>query len=343
MADVVWTHDGFIKTMVEEELLAPLNEAFERMQVDLDDVPAGMLAYGLFDGQYYFAPRDHSQMVTYVNTTLLENEGIEMPGDDWTWEQALDIARDVTKRDATGNITQSGISKSINWLPNWHAFAVGLGGYPLVNAETKQAEFSRPETIEAIRTILDLMKEGVIMNEYIDPQGLFDKGEAAFFFGVRPHLGTVTAWAETSGFEFDLLPFPELPKGRAIGSGTSGYAANAHSKHLEEATNFAAFLLTYDGHKAFAENMLDAVPLLKSVQSEAFWKEVPQLEGKNAEAYVKYQESTIDRVTDIYLNVAAQQEAAGFGALLGAYIDGEKSLEDILQEVDLKVNGYQSK
>ncbi|WP_274362884.1 ABC transporter substrate-binding protein [Paenibacillus thermotolerans] len=341
--DIYWLPDGFVNMFKEQGLLAPLNDAFDRMQVDLSDVSEGMLSYGLFDGQYYFSPRDHSQMVTFVNKTLLENEGFEMPQDGWTWEEFVDISRAVTKKDANGNVIQTGNAGDVNWLPNWTAFALGLGGYPLANEETRLADFSRPETVEAFRTVLDLMKEGVMANEYAESYPKFEEGKAAFFFGVRPHVGLVVNAAQANGFDWDVISFPVLPKQHAIGSGTSGYGVYPGTKHLEDATDFAAYLLTKEGHKAFSGNMLGAVPVLKSLQQESYWKEQPELEGKNVDAFMKYIEFNVPRVTDLYLNAAGQAETALFGNLFAPYMKGEKSLEDICKELDEKVNALQKK
>lgn len=341
MPDVFWLWDGYVRNMYDEGLLAPLDEAMARQNVDLGDIPAGMLSYGLFDGHYYFAPRDHSQMVTFVNRTLLENEGFEMPGDDWTWDEFVEISRAVTKRDAAGNVIQSGLALNINSIPNWTAIADGFGGQ-LFDQAANRMTLSKPETVAAFKNVLDLMKEGVFANEYADEKPDFNAGEAAFFFSVRPATANVVSSAEASGFEWDVLPFPEMPAKRAIGSGTSGYGVNPDSKHLAEATDFAAFLMTYDGHKAFSGNMLGAVPLLKSLQAEDYWREFPEVKGKNVEAFIKYSEANVDRVTDILLKKEAGDQAEVFGNRFSEYMDGEKSLEDILTELDELINGLQN-
>lgn len=83
------------------------------------------------------------------------------------------------------------------------------------------------------------------------------------------------------------------------------------------------------------------VPVLKSLQLETYWKEMPELKGKNVDAFMKYIEFNVPRVTDLYLNAAGQAETALFGNIFAAYMKGEKSLEDILKELDEKVNALQ--
>ncbi|MCQ6557248.1 ABC transporter substrate-binding protein [Paenibacillus mendelii] len=336
MPDVVWLSDGHVRTFYEQGIAAPLNDAFERMGVDLNDVNPAMISYGAIDGNYYFAPRDLSHMIVFVNKTLLEQEGIPMPTDGWTWDQFVDIVKQVTKKNEVGETIQYGVDFQFNWLPNYIAFAQAAGG-DYLNRETMKLQFSDPKVIEGLSMYSDLIKEGYAFNPFTPSPNSFAEGKVAFLYGVRPHANSVNDWSKAINFQWDLVTLPRTPVKYAVGSGTSGYAANAKSKHLEEATDFVASLLTPEAHKAFglAGN---AVPLLKSLTEDPYWRNIPET-GKNDDAYVAHPESDVGRDTDILLPAEAGWKIVGLlNDAFTKYLNGQSSLEDALKVVDEQVN-----
>jgi len=336
MPDVVWLSDGHVRTFYEQGIAAPLNDAFDRVGVDLNDVNPAMLSYGSIDGNYYFAPRDLSHMVVFANKTLLEQEGVPMPTDGWTWDQFVDIVKQVTKKNDSGETTQYGVDFNFNWLPNYIAFAQAAGG-DYLNRETMKLQFSDPKVIEGLNMYANLIKEGYAFNPFTPSPNTFHEGKAAFYFGVRPHANSIKDAAKAKNFQWDLVTLPVTPVKYAVGSGTSGYAANAKSKHLEEATDFVASLLTPEAHKAFglAGN---AVPLLKSLVSDPYWRNIPE-EGKNDDAYVAHPENDVGRDTDVLLPAAAGTKIVGLlGEAFAKYFNGQTSIEDALKSVDEQIN-----
>ncbi|MCQ6560027.1 ABC transporter substrate-binding protein [Paenibacillus mendelii] len=336
MPDVVWLADAHVRSFYEQGVVAPLNDAFDRMSVDLNDVNPAMLSYGAIDGNYYFAPRDLSHMVVFTNKTLLEQEGIPMPTDGWTWDQFVDIVKQVTKKNDAGETTQYGVDFNFNWLPNYIAFAQAAGG-DYLNRETMKLQFSDPKVIEGLNMYANLIKEGYALNPFTPSPNNFAEGKAAFFFHVRPGANSVKDWAKAKNFQWDVVTLPVTPVKYAVGSGTSGYAANAKSKHLEEATDFVASLLTAEPHKAFGMAG-NAVPVLKSLVSDPYWRNIPE-EGKNDDAYIAHPENDVGRDTDVLLPAAAGSKLSNLLAdAFIKYFNGQASLEDALKVVDEQTN-----
>lgn len=64
---------------------------------------------GQLDGIQYALPREVEPTLMFVNKTLLEKENIEMPKNDWTWNDFYEICKKVTKdTDGDGKIDQFG-------------------------------------------------------------------------------------------------------------------------------------------------------------------------------------------------------------------------------------------
>src|SRR5690606_11248917 len=63
----------------------------------------------MYEGDLYQLPRDFNAANMYFNTQLLEEAGLEMPGEDWTREDFLEYARAMT------GIGEAGDSFGYGW------------------------------------------------------------------------------------------------------------------------------------------------------------------------------------------------------------------------------------
>jgi len=105
----------------------------------------------------------------YYNLDLLDEAGIEPPSNDpdevWGWDEFLDIARQLTVDtngkhpgeagfDAT-NVERWGVNWPTWWIP-LHA-AVQSNGADWVDSETQKIVLDKPEAMEALQRVADLM------------------------------------------------------------------------------------------------------------------------------------------------------------------------------------------
>lgn len=58
------------------------------------------LRSGQANGSQYALPHESVPTIMFVNKTLLEENGIEMPGNDWTWDDFYGICTQVTDVDS---------------------------------------------------------------------------------------------------------------------------------------------------------------------------------------------------------------------------------------------------
>ncbi len=130
------------------------------------------------DGKWYGIGSCWVAPHIYYNADIFEKEGITPPSNDpeeaWTWDQFLEIARQLTI-DVNGNHPgDSGFDRdnmerwAIQW-PTWsiplHAAIASNGGHWL-NQETGLIELDRPEATEALQKVADLM-----LVENVSPRG----------------------------------------------------------------------------------------------------------------------------------------------------------------------------
>lgn len=89
-------------------------------QEDFDDLVNASKTAVTWNNQKWAAPLNESNVVLYYNKEMFAEEGIEPAktlDESWTFEQLLDAAEKLTKRDGDGNITRYGLLPTM-FTPN---------------------------------------------------------------------------------------------------------------------------------------------------------------------------------------------------------------------------------
>ncbi|MBP1988480.1 ABC transporter substrate-binding protein [Paenibacillus eucommiae] len=338
LGDVFQVLDTQLQNFVANKILYPLDDYLSANQFKFDDIYPAMLRLSQVDGKTYILPRDYNHIVIYVNTTLLKNEGIPMPGNDWKWDDFVNILKQTTKKDSSGQFIQGGPIVDPFFEAQWTGIVRGHNG-SLVDEENKKVTLSDPKVLQSLKEYFDLFKEGYMFDAWSKelPKVDWTEGKSAFMIAVRPGIMSIEEWAATAGFEWDVLPFPELPERRAVGSGMSGYGVFAKSKHTEEAAALVSFITSEEGQKQF-ETSGNSIPVLKSMANSQVWRDLP-VPGKNMDAFVIYPEADVvsELITELPLEVASivrSKLREGFNK----YIDNSSSLEDAMKAVDEQAN-----
>lgn len=106
--------------------------------------PENTLQGAIFDGKLYGIPNEVSIYGCYVNKKMFADAGLDADKDfPTTWEQMRDVAEKLTKRDASGKLTQQGFdfdwSSSVWMYLEWGAMVRQLGGSEL-KLDTPEAQ-----------------------------------------------------------------------------------------------------------------------------------------------------------------------------------------------------------
>lgn len=286
LPDIVWLPALQVKAFAEKRILLDLSQCLADNHLDTEDIYPSMLALGQFQGRQYMVPRDYNHLVTYYNADMFSKAGIALPTNDWTWEDAVAAARSLTVKDASGKTTQYGIQGD-NF--DWWAVAVpairGFGGD--VISSTGDIVVDSDEAAKGIDALYQLVKDGIATNEFEQPVETVANGTAAMTFGVRPAVSGIEE--EVAGkFKWDAVAFPKFPTKRSVGTGTSGYAVAATSKHPQEACQLLSFIDSTPGQQVFSKTG-NAVPVLKSLASDPGWRSVPRPDF-NQDAFTAFPE-----------------------------------------------------
>lgn len=221
-----------------------------------------VLQTGQYEGRQYALPYESNPKLMFVNKTLLEKEGIAMPGNDWTLDEFYDICKKVTKdSDGDGMIDQYGYY-NYTWLD-----AVNGYNLQLFNEKGTESYLNRDEVKEALIFMQNLNR---LNRGYAVTAGDFDMGKVVFapmpFSQYRAYKPYPWSIKKYSTFEWDCVRMP-VAKGKKHVSEVSSLlmAISAKSSHSEAAWVFLK-MLTYD--EISQQELLEysqGIPSLKSV------------------------------------------------------------------------------
>lgn len=107
-----------------------------------------------FDGKLYSVARDVTSMVMYLNTKMFADAKVDLPKEDWTVNDFLDIAKKLTKVE-NGKPTQWGyyFAKYEDTMYDW----LLINGGDYASADGKKSMMGTPETKAGLQFMQDLI------------------------------------------------------------------------------------------------------------------------------------------------------------------------------------------
>lgn len=232
-----------------------------------EDFVPGALAAMQLEGQTFAYPLSVEVSALRYNREIFESAGIPLPEIDWTIDQFVDALQQLDRFD--GDYT-------IPFMPrpaqdsDWLLLIAAYGGLPLdFRVEPMTWDFTAPETVDAIRQVLDLAKAGLI-----DYQQL-----GTFNFGGGGGFGSPLESASFSGWEdvntMPMMGYVNYPRGgryrvMSLGNIGGGYIS-ADTLNPEACYRWIAFVAD---HPELVPNMMPARlsviedPLVAAAQGE---------------------------------------------------------------------------
>ncbi len=210
-------------TLIEEDAIV----AFEDL-ITTDDERAWLNGfYPAFmensrtGGKTYGVPFQRSTPVLYWNKEAFREAGLDPETPPATWDDMVAFGKKLTKRDASGNVTQWGLRIPTSGFPYW--LFQGLSTQNdvfLMNADGNRTFFDDPRVIEAVQFLVDLStKHGVMAPGIVEwgttPKAFFERNTAMMWTTT----GNLTNVRENAPFEFGVAM---LPANKRRGAPTGG-------------------------------------------------------------------------------------------------------------------------
>ncbi len=202
-------------TLIDEEAIVPF-----------DDFPTAsffpaFMKNSQTGGKTWGIPFQRSTIVLYWNKELFKDAGLDPGKPPATWSEQVDYAKKLTKRDASGNVTQWGVQVPSSGFPYWlfQGFTT-QNDVLLMNDAGTETYFDKPAVVEALQYWVDLSQRHKVMAPGViewgtTPKDFFEKKTAMMWTTT----GNLTNVKTNAKFDFGVAM---LPAGKHRGSPTGG-------------------------------------------------------------------------------------------------------------------------
>ncbi len=231
---MVQMFDLATQVLIDLNAVTPMQDFIDKDKYDISDYEANVLAYYSVGNRLYGMPFNTSNPIVYYNKDAFKAAGLDPDKPPRTYAEVMDYARKLTKKDASGKVTQYGFSMAIyGWF--LEQLLAASGGLYLDNnngraARATKATFNTPEGVKVMAWWKEGVDAGVFGNfgrPTADTQKAFDAQQTAMIIestaGLRARLDAAKGKFELgTGF----LPRPDedsFKKSGTIIGGASVY------------------------------------------------------------------------------------------------------------------------
>jgi multiple sugar transport system substrate-binding protein len=219
-----------LRLFAAKDIIHPLDDWIERDAAKLDfadylaDVNPIFMEGGSYKGVQYGIPLVFNMMSIWYNPRIFEENGIDRPSEDWTYDDFLEIAQALTKPP-----DQFGYVEWLGWFTGItpHAFAY----------------VTDPAFIEMMQFRQDLIHKYKVSPEVAMgdvPRQKFFTNRVAFV----PDMRNMVLEGVSAGFtDWDTIRWPQKYDKKYV-VGTGFYGIPRESRHAEEAWEFMSTIIT---------------------------------------------------------------------------------------------------
>ncbi|MGN6096622.1 MAG: ABC transporter substrate-binding protein [Bosea sp. (in: a-proteobacteria)] len=210
-------------TLIDEEAIVPFDD-FIKTEDDkkwLAGFYPGFMENSQTGGKTWGIPFQRSTIVLYWNKELFKEAGLDPEKPPQTWAEHLAFAQKLTKRDASGNVTQWGTQIPSSGFPYWLFQALTTEADAiLMNPTGDTTYYDKPGVVEALQYWVDLAQ-----TYKVHPPGIVDWGTTPKdFFEKKVAMiwtttGNLTNVRTNAKFPFGVAM---LPANKRRGSPTGG-------------------------------------------------------------------------------------------------------------------------
>ena len=231
--DAIVPFDELIKTADDRKWLASFYPAF------MENSQTGGKTWGI--------PFQRSTVVLFYNKDAFKEAGLDANKPPATWTEMREYAQKLTKRDASGNVTQWGVQIPSSGFPYWLFQGLVIeNGTNLMNQAGTQVYYDKPEVVGALSYWLDLV------NKYkVHPPGIVEWGTTPKDFFERKvammwtTTGNLTNVKNNAKFDFGVAMLPaEKRRGSPTGGGNFYIFKKSTPAQREAAFKFIKWMTT---------------------------------------------------------------------------------------------------
>jgi len=250
-------------TFAEIGMLEPLDEFINQEVVfSREDYYAKALEAGSYNNDQFAMPFEIVPTFMIVNDSLLNENGLKMPSNEWTLESFMDISEELTKDSNNDNIIDQYGSVGFEWD---HAYYAENGDFfNGSKAVDIYDENKLKNAIDFTKSLYQLNRGHIVSNKEFS-QGLvgFKPFSLAEFRAYKPYPYKIKKY---SNFNWEAIPFPVKEGNRSqakLYTVQLGMSSRSNDKDLS--WEFIQFMTSNDQVQQMVWDYTYALPTKKSV------------------------------------------------------------------------------
>ncbi|MFJ3047075.1 ABC transporter substrate-binding protein [Herbaspirillum chlorophenolicum] len=223
-------------TLIDENAIVPI-DGLANDKPWIDGFYKGFMENSQTGGKTWGVPFQRSTIVMYYNKNLFKEAGLNPDKAPATWTDMVEAAKKLTKRDASGNVSQWGVKIPSTGFGYWMFQAMTASNDTiLMNSAGTKTYFDKPGAVQALQHWVDLAAKDKVM-----PSGTIEWGTTPKDFleqkaaMVWTTTGNLTNIRSNASFPFGVAM---LPGNKHPGSPTGGgnfYVFNKTSPEQQKA------------------------------------------------------------------------------------------------------------
>ncbi len=295
------------QTYADKDLIAPLDDLIKRDNFS-GPYPEGYQAVDdstIRNGKRYLVPLQAGTMVMFYLKKPFDDAGIPYPTDDWTFEEFIELAQQLTVE--KDGVKQYGLQANGSWFRDIaYIRSTGLQEFDAL-IDPKKVQFNQPEIVD----IIQLMAQDVFYSMGIAPSPADTSGgantfqvgscamkyEGAWFF---PNLNSPELRESGTALPFDVVLMPKYTDEGRPHRGWSEGVVVMKTDQVEAAWGFASFMGGDEGNQLYSEISGRVPSNFNAIQS--FW--IPMIKERfgveNGQAFVEaFKRAEVDVVSGV--------------------------------------------
>lgn len=323
-ADVYGTAIETFQAFSSRGLWLGLND-FVAANTGFSDFAPSLFEQGSYKGEINYVPIGWNNIMINYNRDLFDKAGVAYPANGaWTWDEFREVAKKLTVKDGSGNVTQFGyeVPNQNFFIQPWF-FSNGTG---VLNDDWTASNMLDPKVAESLQFLYDL-----IHVDGVSPIPGKDTMDNQFFAGQVAMISRghwIVENARANKLNMDIAKVPSKESDTTV-IGFGGYAVNKTTANADLAKALILELTSEETQKEEGEGG-GGVPGRKSAAStEAFLSFPPS-------AALYYE--TLPHTKAVPSPANFQEVEKIFIRYYTAMMAGETSIADGVKQADAELN-----
>ena len=291
--DILYINENIV-TYASRGALAPLDEFIAREGDGyLDYFYPSLLALDTWQGSVYALPQEVSPYVIYYNKDLFNKYGVDLPNDDWTFEEWYDACKKLAAGGAADGVYAQNL---LAWAD--HPLQIfSRMGVEIYNEDATQIWTAQPENYDKALEAFTFLADAYLTDKVCPTPSEITAMGKAFDQAFRNQLVAMEAcglWTlptyldEPLTFDWDVVMSPKsLDGSRTNRAGILNWGIYSGSNNKDAAWELLKFLVGHEGQMIVAKYNM-ALP--SAYDDEANQLIIDSHFPENVEAFIKANE-----------------------------------------------------